>query len=81
VIGQIQGYMGDLMESSTEAVRGILVAGEFSPRVIAAARAASNLILLKYAFRFSFETISLGTAQNRGADPPGLPVAPPETDD
>jgi hypothetical protein len=60
-IGQILGYIGDLMES-TESVRGILVAGEFSPRVIAAARAVPNLSLVKYSFRFSFEIISLGTA-------------------
>jgi hypothetical protein len=56
-IGQILGYMGDLMEG-TEAVRGILVAGEFSPRTIAAARAVPNLGLVKYSFKFSFETIS-----------------------
>jgi hypothetical protein len=60
-IGQILGYMGDLMEGA-DSVRGILVAGEFSPRVIAAARAVPNLTLVKYAFRFSFEIISPGTA-------------------
>jgi hypothetical protein len=60
-IGQILGYMGDLMEG-TESVRGILVAGEFSPRVIAAAKAVPNLRLVKYAFRFSFEIISPCTA-------------------
>jgi RecB family endonuclease NucS len=60
-IGQILGYMGNLMEG-TQSVRGILVAGEFSPRIIAAARAVPNLSLVKYAFKFSFEIISPGTA-------------------
>jgi len=41
-IGQILHYMGDLMESETR-VRGILVAGDFSPRTVAAARAVPNV--------------------------------------
>ena len=42
-IGQILAYMGDLMEVEGQAsVRGILVAREFKPRAIAAARAAPN---------------------------------------
>jgi RecB family endonuclease NucS len=53
---QILAYMGDLMQSA-KPVRGILVAGEFSPRAIAAARAASNIRLVRYGFRFSFETV------------------------
>ena len=38
-IGQMLAYMGDLMQSA-KSVRGVLVAGEFSPRAVAAARAA-----------------------------------------
>lgn len=60
-VGQIFGYMGDLTES-TRSVCGILVAGDFSPCVIAAAKAVPNLRLVRYAFRFSFEIISPITA-------------------
>jgi RecB family endonuclease NucS len=55
-IGQILAYMGDLMASG-KSVRGILVAGEFSPRAIAVARAAPNIRLVRYTFRFSFDAI------------------------
>jgi endonuclease len=56
-IGQILSYMGNLMES-TASVRGILVAGDFSARAVAAVRAAPNVRLVRYDFRFSFETVS-----------------------
>jgi endonuclease len=54
-VGQILSYMGDLMEGAAS-VRGILVAGDFTPRAVAAARAAPNVCLVRYAFRFSFGT-------------------------
>ena len=56
-VGQILSYMGDLMESEAS-VRGILVAGDFTPRAVAAVRATTNVRLVRYAFRFSFETVS-----------------------
>jgi hypothetical protein len=56
-LGQILSYMGDLMEGS-QPVRGILVASDFTPRAIAAVRAAPSVQLVKYAFRFSFQTIT-----------------------
>jgi transposase-like protein len=55
-IGQILGYMGDMM-TTKKSVRGILVAGEFPLGTIAAARAVPNLRLKKYSFRFSFESV------------------------
>jgi Endonuclease NucS len=58
-IGQILGYMGDLM-ATKKSVRGILVAGEFPAGTVAAARAVPNLRLKKYSFRFSF--VSVGDA-------------------
>jgi hypothetical protein len=61
-IGQILSYMGDLMEGG-QPVRGILVAGAFTPRAIAAVRAAPSVRLVEYAFRFSFQTISLDQRQ------------------
>jgi len=57
-VAQILAYMGDLM-SAGKIVRGILVAGDFPPRTIAAARAVPNLELRKYGFQFSFETVDL----------------------
>jgi hypothetical protein len=54
-IGQILAYMGDLAVKQKQ-VRGILVAGEFSPRAIAAARVVPNLQLREYAFKFTFES-------------------------
>jgi Endonuclease NucS len=56
-IGQILGYMGD-MSLDNKAVRGILVAGGFAPRAIAAARVVPNLRLEKYSFNFVFTPVS-----------------------
>ncbi len=55
-VGQILSYIGDLQGDGHSAVRGILVAGDFMPRAIAAARAA-NVALRKYSFKFSFEQV------------------------
>lgn len=64
-IGQILGYMGDLMDKNPEArVRGILVARKFASRAVSAARAAANVRLVRYGFRFTFETVSGAAAQN-----------------
>jgi len=56
-LGQVLSYMGDLMEEE-QSVRGILVAGDFTPRAVAGARAAPNIRLVRYAIKFSFETVS-----------------------
>ena len=56
-IGQILSYIGELTDRTTQ-VRGILVAREFSARAVAAARAAPNIRLVQYGFRFTFETIA-----------------------
>jgi RecB family endonuclease NucS len=56
-VGQILAYMGDLI-GTAPMVRGILISGEFSPRAVAAARAAPNVRLVRYRFRFSFEVVS-----------------------
>ena len=53
-IGQILAYMGDISVSK-KVLRGILIAGDFSPRAIAAARMLPNVQLMKYSFNFSFE--------------------------
>ncbi len=56
VVGQILGYMGDLIEEDELAdVRGIIVAHEFDRRTIAAAKAVPGLTLIKYSVSFKFE--------------------------
>ncbi len=62
-VAQILAYMGDLI-SAGKAVRGILVAGDFPLRTIAAARAVPNLELKKYGFQFSFEPVELSSAKS-----------------
>jgi hypothetical protein len=61
-IGQILAYMGDLADQSGAAVRGILVARDFTPKAIAAARIVPppRLQLRKYNFRFAFEIVGAG---------------------
>lgn len=61
-IGQVLAYMGDLLERE-KVVRGIIVAREFSPRAIAAARATANVSLIRYGVRFSFEPVLKGRSQ------------------
>jgi len=59
VIGQILGYMGDLLsEGDSERLRGIIVAHEFDKRTISATRAIPNLKLAKYSIEFSFEELT-----------------------
>lgn len=55
-IGQILAYIGDLTKKNNR-VRGILVAGEFAPRAVTAARVVPTLQLKKYTYKFSFEDI------------------------
>lgn len=54
-IGQITGYMGDLIEEEPNTpVRGILVAAEFDKSCISGVRAIPSLKLRRYRFNFSF---------------------------
>ncbi len=53
---QLLAYMGALA-TEKDTVRGILVAGDFHPRVVFAARAVPNVQLRRYRFKFSFEPI------------------------
>jgi RecB family endonuclease NucS len=55
-IGQILAYMGDLRRDA-KMIRGILVAGDFNSRLIAAASVVPNIELRKYGFKFSFELV------------------------
>ena len=58
-VGQILGYMGDLMaEEGGKSIRGILVAHEFDIRTKSAARTTPQLALMRYSVEFRFETTS-----------------------
>lgn len=57
VIAQILAYMSCVAEEDDCDVRGIIIAGDFHPRVVLAARAIPNLELRKYSFTFTFEEI------------------------
>lgn len=58
-IGQITGYMGDLMaEEPGASVRGIIVAGDFDKSCLGAARVIPTLMLKRYRFDFAFEIVS-----------------------
>ena len=56
-VGQILGYIGDLLEEARGKVRGILVAGDFTERAISASKAVPNLELIAYGFKFSFQNV------------------------
>lgn len=56
VVGQILGYMGDILtEDGRVDVRGIIIAHDFDRRTVSAARAVPNLKLVRYSISFSFE--------------------------
>ena len=53
-VAQVLAYMGDIQSEGSASVRGILVAPDFDPRAISAARVVPTLTLHTYAFTFSF---------------------------
>lgn len=58
-LGQILGYVGALKESGIEGeIRTIIVAADFDSRLIYAAKALPNLILVKYNLSFRFDKIN-----------------------
>ena len=57
-VAQILAYMGSVSKKEEKPIRGILVAGDFHPRVVFAARAVPNLQLMKYGFQFSFNPVN-----------------------
>jgi len=57
-VAQILAYMGDLAVESGAEVRGLLIAPDFDPRAIAAARMVPALRLIRFSFNFSFERVT-----------------------
>lgn len=56
-VGQILAYMGDLQKEVKGEVRGMLVAGDFTERAIAASTVVPSLDLKRYEFRFTFQAV------------------------
>lgn len=56
-VAQVLAYMGDLQAEGGAPVRGVLIAPDFDPRAISAARMVSALALMRFSFQFSFETL------------------------
>jgi hypothetical protein len=54
-IAQLLSYMGSIDNDQERPVRGILVAHDFHPRLVMAARAVPNISLKAYSFQFLFE--------------------------
>jgi len=54
---QLLAYMGAISKQKGGKVRGILVAGNFHPRVVFAARAVPNVELRRYRCKFMFESV------------------------
>lgn len=54
---QLLAYMGTISKQEGKEVRGILVAGDFHPRVVYAVRAVPNAKLRRYRFKFTFESV------------------------
>lgn len=56
-VAQVLAYMGDIQAEQGGEVRGLLIAPDFDPRAIAAARMVPTLRLKRYSFQFSFADI------------------------
>lgn len=54
---QLLAYMGAIGGEEQAAVRGILIAGDFHPRIVHAAKAIPNVQLRRYRFKFTFEAV------------------------
>jgi hypothetical protein len=57
IIAQVLAYMATVENPRSKPVRGIIVAGDFNPRVVLASRAIPNLELRRYAIQFAFRPI------------------------
>ena len=56
-VAQVLAYMGDLTSPDSRDVRGMLVAPEFDPRAVSAAKVVPNLKLIQYSFTFNFAAL------------------------
>lgn len=56
-VAQVLAYMGDIQSENSGEVRGMLIAPDFDPRAIAAARMVPALQLKRFSFQFSFADV------------------------
>ena len=57
-VAQVLAYMGDILaDQNGKPVRGFLIAPDFDPRAIAAARMVPSLELKRFSFQFTFEAV------------------------
>lgn len=56
-VAQILAYMGDIQAEQGGDVRGLLIAPDFDPKAIAAARMVPALQLKRFSFQFSFADV------------------------
>ena len=54
---QLLAYLAVVGRDEEKPVRGILVAGDFHPRIVFAVRALGHVQLRRYGFRFTFDPI------------------------
>jgi hypothetical protein len=54
---QLLAYMSAVSQQDQRSVRGVLIAGDFHPRVVFAARAVPNVQLRRYRFKLTFESV------------------------
>jgi hypothetical protein len=57
---QVLDYVATVSTEDGKRARGILLAGEFHPRVVRAASVVNEVLLLKYRFSFAFERVERG---------------------
>jgi RecB family endonuclease NucS len=60
-VAQVLSYMGDMAAETGKPVRGYLIAPDFDPRAVSAARMVPNLRLVGYRFNFMFSPVTTGT--------------------
>lgn len=56
-VAQLLAYMGDIHAEHGGQVFGLLIAPDFDPRAVAAARMVPNLTLKRFSFRFLFDDV------------------------
>lgn len=56
-VAQVLAYMGDIQAEQGGEILGLLIAPEFDPKAVAAARMVPSLQLKRYSFQFSFSDV------------------------
>ncbi len=62
-IAQVLSYMGDIEAETGKSVRGFLIAPDFDPRAVSAARMVPSLRLVKFRFDFIFNEVAKNTGE------------------